>query len=147
MTTQDNLGELIKSALRTNKITQEQLADKLGVSRQTVNNSLSKSRIDKTFLEELKRVTGIDFVDYYDKAPYKHTDAGNRSDNHSSFKPVKWLMGLLSQLNEPSAEDMRRANELTQRFQEAIDIAKEWQDKYRALEKEFEAYKLKHPEK
>lgn len=67
MSNKDNLGELIKAAMRAEKITQDGLAEKMGVSRQTINNHLSRRRIDRDFLLQLKELTGIDFVNYYEQ--------------------------------------------------------------------------------
>lgn len=77
MSSKVDLGELIKAALKAEKVTQDELAGKMGVSRQTVNNHLSKRKIDADFLASLKEHTGIDYTDYYDK-PHKVHDLAKK---------------------------------------------------------------------
>lgn len=131
MSTETNLGDLIKSAMRAEKITQDDLASKMGVSRQTINTHLSKSRIDKDFLLELKKHTGIDYTNFYDKSPI--------TQNHGLAHPKKWekLLTLPLELlkgKDVTPEDTKTISEYMAQLSEAQREFEELERKLDELE-------------
>lgn len=56
------IGELIKIAIKASGLTQEAAANALGISRQTLNNTLSKAIIEQEFIDEVAEKLNLDLT-------------------------------------------------------------------------------------
>ena len=67
-------GEMLKAIMRFRKITQEQLANKIGVHKNSINNAVTKNRIDKeSKIYEIAETLNVN-VDFLtmQEIPYVH---------------------------------------------------------------------------
>lgn len=58
----ENLGELIKKAIKDSGLKESFIADKMGISRQYLNQVELKKNFDLDFLQKLKDASKIDFT-------------------------------------------------------------------------------------
>ncbi len=63
----DHLGKAILEEIKQRGLTQQYVADKIGVPRQTVNQFKNRKIFDSKLLSDLKTEVGIDFTDFYER--------------------------------------------------------------------------------
>lgn len=63
-TVKENLGTVIKEAIKEKGLNQSAVAAKMGFKRQTINQLDRRKTFDLEFLQLLKEATGLDFTDY-----------------------------------------------------------------------------------
>lgn len=123
-------AQILKNYLRNNGITQGQLADKLGMTRQNLVFHLSKDRFSLDFSERLRQI-GIDLSsDKYEAAkstyinqgfspsiPAINSDQGNTlllAINSATYANTELLCEVLAAITKvPIAEVRAKANRLT----------------------------------
>lgn len=67
----ENLGEQIRKDIIASGIPISKTAAKLGMSRQSLSQINLRKSFDLEFLQKLKNVTGLDYLDFYTKKPDK----------------------------------------------------------------------------
>lgn len=75
---QIHIGNLIRDELRRQGLTNEWLADKIGVNIRTVNKIFLKQTIDTQQLYQISKALDTDFFNVYSKSLYSLPNVGNQ---------------------------------------------------------------------
>lgn len=61
---EESLGEIIKRTIKERGLKEAFVADKMGISKQSINQISKRKTFDIEWLQKLKAATGLDFTEY-----------------------------------------------------------------------------------
>jgi len=104
------LGSLLKDARKNSKLTQKDVADKLGVTFQNISSwELGKSKIDIDNLLKLCDLYGISFIDLVNKANHKEIQSSldeHIIDTLANNITMRQFINILSTLSDDKQTEL-----------------------------------------
>lgn len=113
------LGKAILEEIKQRGLTQQYVADKIGVPRQTVNQFKNRKIFDSKLLSDLKTEVGIDFTDFYERSETGYIVDETQLKQIGTRKDLKSVISLNIQI-DPNDRGFQIPEELIKKLNKVI---------------------------